>query len=139
MGTPIKGDSGDGPYVQFEPCSHTDINCKYKDVGGKCIFEKCKLDQNPDSTLLWFYTCEFCKENDCAKPAELKLHICNNCLQRIQAKEALPTKCWICGATIETPPEMPFSGLCPKCTSSLKEMISWWNSGHRCKGGYSPT
>ena len=40
----MKGDTGPGPYEQFEMCRHADeYECKFKDTAGRCIFETCVM------------------------------------------------------------------------------------------------
>jgi len=129
MSEELKGSSGDPPYAQFDSCIHPDIDCKYKDVQGLCIWEHCLYDEQPNTNLLWYYKCIICGETDAADPKELKVPFCKKCVERFQAKETLPVECWVCHKTIDRPPEMPFSGMCDECSKNLSALILWQKAG----------
>lgn len=110
----------EGPFTQFEQCTY-DIECRFKDTQGLCIFEACIMQHTlPPQTILWYFECIYCKKIDCIKPSSMKIHLCATCIQRIQAVEALPVKCRWCGASINTPPSWMFSGLCETCLGKIK-------------------
>lgn len=118
----VTGDTT-GPYEQFVTCTHlNDYDCKFKDVAtNKCIFETCMIDNIlPPLALMWTFECVFCKRKTSINPRERKIALCEKCISRIQAVEALPVTCRWCGQTITTPPSWPFSGLCEDCLAAIK-------------------
>lgn len=127
MAEDLKGDSGTGPFPQFEPCSHaSEFECKYADSAGNCIFENCVYDTAgvPKTNILHFTTCEFCKKDYAIEPQANKVHVCPECLARIRRLEQLPMDCVACGKEITEPQkDNIFTGLCPDCIAHLRDLI----------------
>jgi hypothetical protein len=107
----------EGPFQQFEECSQ---ECKYKDTDGRCIFETCISSNTlPPANMLWYFECIICKRVDSIEPKAMKIHICSECIKRIQKVEALPIRCKWCQAEISEPTSWMFSGLCEACLDKI--------------------
>lgn len=128
----VRGDTGDGPYEQFEGCRHKeDFKCKYIDNNGLCIFETCIMDDHePPRTMLWYFHCLICDREDSVKPEEHRAPFCRSCIQRMLAAEKLPHNCVMCGRTVNSPAKLMFSGICDNCYEDLKTMLAYYRAHH---------
>lgn len=125
-GTDDEKQEEEKPLVQFEDCCKPNENCKYKDTNGKCIFETCVVDNElPPTTLLWYFECIACKEVDCIKPHEMKIHFCKGCIEQLQTAQHLPFTCIICGSTQANRSKGFGNQICDKCLAALKQAIDW--------------
>ena len=131
----MKGDTGPGPYEQFEMCRHADeYECKFKDTAGRCIFETCVMDnQKPPRVELWYYKCLICKRDTSAKPEEMRAPFCQSCIDRMNRAEELPHNCVICGRSVNSPAKLMFSGICDDCFSAIKQCTLYWKGHKRWK------
>lgn len=120
----------EGPYIQFEQCPHAqEFTCKYIDINGNCSFETCQIDNiDPPRVQLWYFECLICKRTDTAKPAELRAPFCHSCVERMQKVEQLPHNCRYCGASINSPAQWMFSGICDDCDNTIKELLAYWKT-----------
>lgn len=127
MAEELQGDTGKGPFPQFEPCPKAgDFECKYADSEGNCVFENCLYETAgmPKTNVLHFTTCEYCKVDYAIEPQANKIHICPSCLKRIRRLETLPMACVACGTMISEPQEDNiFTGLCPTCVQNWRDLI----------------
>lgn len=127
----VKGDTGDGPYEQFEQCRHKDdFKCKFIANDGGCIFETCVMDDHePPRVLLWYFHCIICDREDTVRPEEHRAPFCKSCIQRMLKAEKLPHKCVMCGKTVNSPAVLFLSGICDSCYNDLKNMLEYWRDG----------
>ena len=117
---------------QFEVCNKNDgRNCKYCDNMGRCIFETCLFEEElPPQTLLWFFTCIACQEEDCITPRNMKIHFCKNCIKQLQTAQTLPFTCIICGRSQSTRGKGFGNQICDHCISRLSRYVDQWHCEH---------
>lgn len=120
------------PYEQFELCSHTDVDCQYRNViSGRCAFETCIYDDEfPVHVEQQEFECEFCKAPTVRNPREMKIHVCDSCLARIRKTEVLPFSCVFCGKSQSSPSKIPLSGICNTCFGAIKNAINCKRCGN---------
>lgn len=119
------------PYEQFEPCKY-EGECKYKNViSGRCSFETCIYnDEWPIHSDEQEYECMVCHSINVRGPRDMKIHICDSCLERIRRTEELPFSCVFCGKKQSSPSKIPLSGICDKCFGAIKNAINCKRCGN---------
>ena len=126
---------GNEKLVQFEDCikeaNGEKSDCKFKDINGKCIFETCIVENElPPTQILWYYECIACKNVDCINPNEMKIHLCHQCIERLQRSEVLPFTCIICGQSQATPAQGWSTPICDTCLRKLNNSVHCKHCGN---------
>ena len=117
-------------FIQFEDCD-IDPKCKFRDTKGKCIFETCIVENElPPTQPLWFFRCIACLNIDSIKPNDMMIHLCANCIKRLQKGEVLPFKCIICGRSQGHPARGWSTPICDHCLDRLGHYVDMWHCEH---------
>ena len=118
------------PYEQFESCDNK--TCVYRNVlSERCLFETCMFDYEfPVHATEWEFECMVCHKPEIRSPRDMKIHICDSCLERIRATEELPFSCVFCGSSQNKPSKIPLSGICDTCFKKINNAINCKRCGN---------
>ena len=147
METEMLGEGYDEEKIQFEPCKYRNVEgenngrlgfdnkCEYMDNEGNCIFENCRYEQEetPPHVEEWWYTCVACKRPASINPKYRKIHLCHDCIRRINNAEVLPFTCRYCGKQSNEPSDWWGSRVCNSCLEKLynPNCKNYWCRGAR--------
>lgn len=110
---------------QFEKCEK-DEKCRFRDTNGRCIFETCLIENElPPQQLLWYFECIACTEVDSIKPNQMKIHMCEKCIDQLQKAQKLPFTCILCGKSQSKRGKGFGNQICDKC---IEKLSRWVNS-----------
>lgn len=117
--------------VQFEKCE-IDEKCVYRDTNGRCVFETCIYDvEYPPTQMLWFFECQACGDVTSRKPRDMKIMLCDRCLNHLRNSMRPKAICCICGDNIGNYPKSGFGTcICDSCVSRLRKSAYC----HYCQG-----
>lgn len=81
-GNASKKNNENQSYPQFDEC---DQDCVFRNSNGTCLFETCMWDNEfPPSQNVWGYTCQICGKDVSKQTRAVRIHICDDCLQRLR-------------------------------------------------------